>query len=88
MALLEGPLIIVLMIFYIPILIAGVVVIQGTTGFFTEFLVPTTGVFIITTCINWYYFKETNNITIGIIVNAFIVALTISSVFPVVQTFF
>ncbi len=87
-ALLEGPFIIVLMIFYIPILVDGVVIIQGTTGFFIEFLVPTTAVFIITTCINWYYFKETDNIAIGTIVNAFIVTLTISSVFPVVQTFF
>lgn len=87
-ALIEGPFIIVLAIFYLPILLFSTVLIHGTTGFFTEFLVPTTGVFIITTCINWYYYKETENITIGTILNALLVALVIASLFPVVQTFF
>ena len=86
--LLEGPFIVILAIFYLPIFLASIVLIKGTTGFFTEFLVPTTAVFIITTVINWFFYRETENITIGTVLNALLVALTISSLFPVVQTFF
>ncbi len=82
--LLVGPFIIILMLLYVPILLFSTVIIPGQLGFFTEFLVPTVGVFIITTVIDWYYYKETNNIVIGLIMSAFIVTLTLASLFPIV----
>lgn len=82
--LLVGPFFLILGLFYIPIVVLSTVLIPGTLGFFTEFLVPTVGVFIITTVIDWYYYKETNNIVIGLIVNVFIVTLTLASLFPIV----
>lgn len=82
--LLVGPFLLILGFFYIPIGILNTVLIPGTLGFFTEFLVPTVGVFIITTVTDWYYYKETNSIVIGLIVNVFMVTLTLASLFPIV----
>ena len=79
-----GPFLLVLVIFYLPILLFSTVLIHGTTGFFTEFLDPVVPVFAIATWINWFFYKETKRITIGTILNCLLVALTISSLFPIV----
>jgi dienelactone hydrolase len=77
------PFIIVLIIFYFPILLFSVVVIPGQTGFFMEFLVPVVPIYIITTAFNWYYYAKFKDFIPGLIINALLVTLTISSLFPV-----
>ncbi len=76
------PYLIVLSLFYIPLLFLEILLVPREIGFFLEFFVPIIPVFMITTALSWWCYQLTGKTGMGALLNALIVAWLIAALFP------
>lgn len=76
------PYVIILILFYVPLFSVGILVVPGQIGFFLEFLVPIVPIFMITTAVSWWFYRQTGKVGMGALFNALLIAWMMASLFP------
>jgi dienelactone hydrolase len=77
-----GPYITLILVNYVPMFLFNIRVFPSFAGFIMEFVLGIIPLFIITICYSWWFFRETNNIGIGVFLNTLLFAWSSAAIFP------
>jgi hypothetical protein len=77
-----GPYIALILLNYVPMFLFNFRVFPSFAGFIMEFVLGIVPLFIITICYSLWFFRETKNIGIGVVLNTLLFAWSSATIFP------
>lgn len=78
-----APYLILIILNYVPMFLFDIRIFPSFIGFIMEFILGIIPLFIITITYSWWFYKKTNNLIVGTILNTLLFAWTSAAIFPI-----
>ena len=78
-----APYLILILLNYVPMFLFDIRTFPSFIGFIMEFILGIIPLFIITITYSWWFYKKTNNLIVGTILNTLLFAWTSAAIFPI-----